>query len=216
AGISAGNVINHLEIDAWRHIYSSRAPVFRTPHGFHAAAHPGDTCPTKLARVMRPAPPTRFFIETDPGGTGANQGFPPSDLVPDATVPNPPTLPSEDITMRLFTKTLLATAALAAMPMAANAESQFVSGTGNASAHLDFQVTVPRILFLQVGTGADGTTNPTIDQISFLVPAASLGNGTAVAATAASGDVGNGTVTAKVMGNNGTITFTSTTPGALG
>lgn len=117
--------------------------------------------------------------------------------------------------MRLLTKTLLAAAAIAAMPMAANAESQYVSGSGSANARLDFQVTVPRILFLQVGTGADGTTNPAIDQISFVVPAASLGNGTAVAATAGSGDVGNGTVTAKVLGNNGTITFTSTTLGAL-
>jgi len=35
-------------------------------------------------------------------------------------------------------------------------------------------------------------------------------------ASAASGDLFNGTVTARVIGNNGTITFTSTTLGALG
>ena len=35
-------------------------------------------------------------------------------------------------------------------------------------------------------------------------------------ATAGSGDLGNGAVTAKVLGNNGDITFTSTTTGALG
>ena len=35
-------------------------------------------------------------------------------------------------------------------------------------------------------------------------------------ASAGSGDLGNGTVTAKVSGNNGAITFTATTSGALG
>ncbi|HXF78641.1 MAG TPA: hypothetical protein VN598_07245, partial [Usitatibacter sp.] len=35
-------------------------------------------------------------------------------------------------------------------------------------------------------------------------------------ATAGSGDLGNGVVTARVIGNNGTVTFTSTTVGALG
>src|SRR3546814_17401142 len=96
--------------------------------------------------------------------------------------------------MRLLTKTLLATAALAAMPMAANAESQYVDSTGSASASLDFQITVPRILFLQVGPGADATTNPAIDKISFILPAASLGDGHAVAAPTAPGHAGHGTV----------------------
>ena len=39
---------------------------------------------------------------------------------------------------------------------------------------------------------------------------------TVIAATAGSGDLGNGEVTARVIGNNGTITFTSHTVGALG
>jgi hypothetical protein len=43
-----------------------------------------------------------------------------------------------------------------------------------------------------------------------------VGDASVIAATAGSGDLGNGTVTAKVIGNNGTITFTSTTVGALG
>ncbi len=120
--------------------------------------------------------------------------------------------------MRMITKTLLATALLAAVPMLANAESTFTTGTGTpitASARLDFQVAVPKILYLRVGTGTDFATSATINQIAFTVPAASLGNGTPVAATAASGDLGNGAVTARVIGNNGNITFTSTTLGAL-
>lgn len=121
--------------------------------------------------------------------------------------------------MRLFTKSLLAAAVLAAMPMLAQAESTYTTGAGTpltASARLDFQITVPKILFLRVGTGADYVTNPAINLITFTVPAANVGDGGAIAATAGSGDLGNGTVTAKVIGNNGNITFTSTTLGALG
>lgn len=118
--------------------------------------------------------------------------------------------------MRLFTKSLLAAAVLSAAPLLANAESTSVVGAGNASARLDFQITIPRVLFLRVGTGADFTTNPAVNLIAFTVPGANLGDSTPVAATAGSGDLGTGAVTAKVIGNNGTITFTSTTLGALG
>jgi hypothetical protein len=106
-----------------------------------------------------------------------------------------------------------------AAPLGAHAESQFTTGAGSpitATAHLDFQIIIPKVLFLQVGTGTANATNATINQIAFTVPAANVGNGTAVAATAGSGDLGNGVVTARVLGNNGTITFTSTTLGALG
>ena len=120
--------------------------------------------------------------------------------------------------MRLSTKSLLAAAVLAAIPMLANAESEFTTGNGaiSADAQLDFRVTIPKILFLQVGTGTNVANNATVDLIDFVVPAADVGNGVAVAATAGSGDLGNGAVTAKVLGNNGDITFTSTTAGALG
>ena len=103
-------------------------------------------------------------------------------------------------------------------PMFANAESNAQTGAGalTATARLDFRVTVPKVLFLQVGTGTPLASNATINLIDFVVPAASIGNGTAIAATAASGDLGNGTVTAKVLGNNGNVTLTSTTVGALG
>lgn len=120
--------------------------------------------------------------------------------------------------MRLSTKSLLAAAVLATAPMLANAESEFTTGNGaiSADAQLDFQVTIPKILFLQVGTGTDVANNANVDLIDFVVPAADVGNNIAVVATPGSGDLGNGAVTAKVLGNNGDITFTSTTAGALG
>jgi len=106
-----------------------------------------------------------------------------------------------------------------AAPMLASAESNFTTGAGSpitANAHLDFQIVIPKILFLQVGTGTNMAANATINQIAFSVPAANVGDGTVIAATAGSGDLGNGVVTARVIGNNGTVTFTSTTVGALG
>jgi hypothetical protein len=103
----------------------------------------------------------------------------------------------------------------AAVPMLAHAESTFISGTGNATARLDFQIVVPRTLFLRVGTGTNFATNPTINLISFNVPAATMGDGTPVAATVGSGDLGNGAVTARVRTNGGDVTLTSATLGAL-
>jgi hypothetical protein len=93
-----------------------------------------------------------------------------------------------------------------ALPFMAHAESSINTGVASplpTSARLDFKITVPKVIY------------GTIDLIDFTVPAASLGNGTAIAATAASGDLTNGAVTARVIGNNGTVTFTSTTTGAL-
>ena len=113
---------------------------------------------------------------------------------------------------------LRAAVALAiASPLVANAESTFTTGAGTpitAAARLDFQITIPKTLFLRVGTGTLNATNATIDLIQFTVPAANVGNGTAVAGTG--GDLTGGTVTAQVIGNNGTITFTSTTAGPIG
>ena len=110
-------------------------------------------------------------------------------------------------------------AALVAAPMLANAESAFTTGAGSpitAAAHLDFQITIPKMLFLQVGTGTSMAANATINQIAFSVPAANVGDSSVISATAGSGDLGNGVVTARVIGNNGTVTFTSQTAGALG
>lgn len=111
-----------------------------------------------------------------------------------------------------------ALAAALALPFMAHAESSINTGVASplpTSARLDFRITVPKMIYLRVGTGTNLAANGTIDLIDFVVPAASIGNGTAVAATAASGDLTNGAVTARVIGNNGTVTFTSTTTGAL-
>jgi hypothetical protein len=122
-------------------------------------------------------------------------------------------------TMKNYTTRTVATvvAALLAAPLASHAESQFVTGAGalTANARVDFQITIPRILFLRVGTGALNTTDPTINLITFSVPAANVGNGTAVAATAGSGDVGNGTVSAVVRGNGGNVSLSAATAGAI-
>lgn len=124
----------------------------------------------------------------------------------------------ESIAMRTLSKTLLAAALLAAVPMLANAESTFTTGAGTpitANARLDFQVTVPKILYLRVSSGSNMATGGAIDLISFNVPAANIGDNSPIAATNTSGDLNNGAVTARVIGNNGNITFTSTTLGAL-
>ena len=94
----------------------------------------------------------------------------------------------------------------------ARAESNAVS-VGNAVAHLDFKIIVPRVLFLQVGTGTALANNTTVDLITFTVPAANLGDGTIISGTG--GDLTAGVVTAKVLGNNGNVTLTSATTGAL-
>jgi len=114
-------------------------------------------------------------------------------------------------------KALAAALALAA-PLAAHAESNFqsaVSGTLTATARVDFTIVIPRILFLRVGTGTNLATDTTINLITFNVPGASIGNGTPVVATAGSGDLSNGTVTARLIGNVGAVTFGVSTPGAI-
>lgn len=109
----------------------------------------------------------------------------------------------------------IAIAALA--PTASRAESVISTGAGalTGNARLDFRVTVPKVLFLQVGAGTNLAANGTINLIDFVVPAANVGDNTPIAATAASGDLGAGTVTARVIGNNGAVTLTSTSTGAL-
>ncbi|MGH8107852.1 MAG: hypothetical protein ACREO1_03915 [Arenimonas sp.] len=113
-----------------------------------------------------------------------------------------------------FSKTLLATAFLAFLPMTANAESQFTTAAGpsSASAKLDFQIIVPRILYLRVGTGSTLANNTNVDMVTFTVPAANVGDSTTVAGTG--GDLAPG-VTARVVANAGVVTLSSNTPGAL-
>ncbi len=117
-------------------------------------------------------------------------------------------------------RAVCAAAGLAALglPLSALAESSLQTGAGalTATARLDFRVTVPKVLFLQVGTGTALASNAAINLIDFVVPAANIGDASPITATLASGDLGSGAVTAKVLGNNGAVTLTSTTVGALG
>ena len=111
-----------------------------------------------------------------------------------------------------------ATAIGAIVPLASRAESALTTGAGTpltANARLDFRVAIPKVLFLQVGTGTNLGTNAAVNLIDFTVPAGNVGDGTPVAASAASGDLGAGVVTAKVIGNNGAVSLTSTSTGAL-
>jgi hypothetical protein len=109
--------------------------------------------------------------------------------------------------------------AVASLPMLAQAESATVSaasGPLTTSARVDIRIVVPKVLFLRVGTGGlyGAAANTTIDLIDFTVPAASLGNGTAITATG--GDLTGGAVTALLRSNAGNVTLTANTLGAIG
>ncbi|WP_076999631.1 hypothetical protein [Variovorax sp. KK3] len=112
-------------------------------------------------------------------------------------------------------KLFLATVIAATLPLAAQAESNFVTGTGSltATAKLDFIITVPKVLFLQVGAGTSNANNTTVNDIAFAVPAGNVGNGTAVTGTG--GDLAGGGVTVRVMGNSGTVTLNNAVTGPL-
>jgi hypothetical protein len=72
----------------------------------------------------------------------------------------------------------------------------------STSARLDFRVIIPGFLRLRVGT-----VGATIDEITFDVPAANVGDSTPIAGTG--GDAGGGTAAnVHVAGNNGQITIT--------
>ena len=100
----------------------------------------------------------------------------------------------------------------------ARAESNFVSGAGTATAHLDFQVVIPKFVFLQVGSGTPLASLATINTIGFDLTAtpAVIGNAAPQNATSG-GDISTGVVTAKVIGNNFTaaVNLSATTAGAM-
>ncbi|MDH6590514.1 hypothetical protein M2165_000403 [Variovorax sp. TBS-050B] len=110
---------------------------------------------------------------------------------------------------------LTAAVALTLAPIFAQAESNFVTSSGaqSANAKLDFKIVVPKVLFLQVGTGTNLANNATVNELSFDVPAGGIGNGTPVAGTG--GDLASGGVTVRVLGNSGNVTLTNATTGQL-
>ena len=118
-------------------------------------------------------------------------------------------------------RTLLGTASLA-LPLMAFAESNIQTGAATAApgatAHVDFSVVIPKILYLRVGTGSNYTTgilaaNAAIDLVTFSPTAAQVGNGAAVAGTG--GNLGAGAETAAVVSNSGNVTLKATSAGAL-
>ena len=106
-----------------------------------------------------------------------------------------------------FAKQLIALAAVAAA-FAAHAESNITTGAGGltATARLDFRVIVPKVLFLQVGTGTAFTANPVVDRVDFSLSAVEATSGLPKAGTST-----GGTINARVLGNGGNVSF-----GALG
>ncbi|HTN49818.1 MAG TPA: hypothetical protein VMK32_10340 [Burkholderiaceae bacterium] len=123
--------------------------------------------------------------------------------------------------MKAMKLSTLAAAVALAVPFAAHAESNFTTGGGaniTATARVNFSVVIPKFVFLQVGTGPvfpAMSANATIDTITFNVPAANVGDGTVINATAGSGNLGNGAVTVRVVGNNGNMTLGATGPATL-
>jgi hypothetical protein len=119
-------------------------------------------------------------------------------------------------------KTVLGAASLA-LPLMAFAESNVQTGAATAApgatAHVDFSIVIPKILYLRVGTGSKYTTgvlssNAAVDLITFSPTAAQVGNGTAVAGTG--GDLTGGVETAAIVSNSGNVTLNATATGALG
>jgi hypothetical protein len=121
----------------------------------------------------------------------------------------------------IATKSLMGLASLA-LPLFAFGESNVQTGTATsapgATAHVDFSIVIPKILYLRVGTGSSYTTGaltstPTVDLITFSPTAAQLGSGTAIAGTG--GDLSGGTETAAVVSNSGNVTLNAAATGAL-
>jgi hypothetical protein len=119
-------------------------------------------------------------------------------------------------------KSLLGAGALT-LPLMAFAESNVQSGAATAApgatAHLDFSVVIPKILYLRVGTGSAYSSGAltsvnTVDLITFSPAAGTVGNGTAVAGTG--GDLSGGVETAAIVSNSGNVTLNATASGALG
>ena len=119
----------------------------------------------------------------------------------------------------LVVRTAIAVAC-AALPVLGNAASTVATGNGalTAAAQVQFQIVVPQVLYLRVGTGSSYTTgalttNNAVDTITFSPTTGQLASGGAVAGTG--GDLTGGAETAAVIGNGGTVTLGASTPGAM-
>ncbi len=113
---------------------------------------------------------------------------------------------------KLLVKSAIAMALAA--PMFTSAESVVTTGAGTltAAARLDFTIIIPKVLFLAVGTGSAGlVANPAINMVTFNYTT----NPTAIGTGAAAGAISGNAVPVRVLGNNGAITVTAATTGAM-
>lgn len=94
------------------------------------------------------------------------------------------------------------------LPTLAYAESTSVAGP-STSANLDFRIVIPVVLQLRIGAVGAGTAN--INLLTFSPPVATLGDGTAAAATG--GDATASSVNVRLVSNNASanVTLQSTT-----
>src|SRR4029077_3804515 len=108
------------------------------------------------------------------------------------------------------------------LPLMTFAESNVQTGAATAApgatAHVDFTIVIPKVLYLRVGTGSAYATGAltsvnTIDLITFSPAPGTVGNGTAVTGTG--GDLTGGVETAAIVSNSGTVTLNATAGGAL-
>jgi len=112
-----------------------------------------------------------------------------------------------------------AVAVVLTTPMLSMAESQLVVGaSGSATARLNVRVVIPRVLFLGVGAGAGAlnaplANNTAIDEVVFDYTNNPQAVGTGAAGTAAT--ITGAVVPVRVVGNNGGITLSASTTGAL-
>jgi hypothetical protein len=115
------------------------------------------------------------------------------------------------VSKKLVLKSLAAL--LLATPLLACAESQLTVGTGSAAAKLNFQIVIPRVLFLGVGTGSATplATNTTVDTVTFDYTTNPLAVGTGAAAATVTGAA----VPVRVFGNNGVVQIGVTNPANL-
>jgi hypothetical protein len=119
---------------------------------------------------------------------------------------------------RFYLKATVAAIAIATAA-AATAESNFKTGAGplTATANLDFQIVIPKILFLQVGTGTLFVDNNAKDYIQFTPPAnrIGLGCGTPTDCAATGGDLTAGAVTALLVSNSTSVQINANTSGGV-
>jgi hypothetical protein len=122
--------------------------------------------------------------------------------------------------MRISTTIKALLAVTAVTPLLCHAESNLNTGGGSplaTTAHVDFQVTIPKFVFLRIGTGT-GTAaggwgvDAAVDLITFAPTPAQVGTGLL---GGTGGDLTGGVETAVVVANGGDVTFSSTASAGL-